>query len=309
MLRRLLLGLLILLVAAVALPPLWFFVSPVPAPVLPPAGRMVEVRPGVKVNVLAEGSGRPVVLVHGHPGSAYEWVPLMRELAARGWRAIAYDRVGYGRSDGRADGDYSVAATADDLLGLLEAENLNHAVVVGWSYGGGTAIAAAHKDPSRIDRLVLIGSVGPGVENREAPPAWVDAVLRGPVMSWLVRVPPLGRAVQAAMTTAAFRPEPVDPAYLELLKANMAMPGTRETFRTEGADLDGRANVDPAAIDRPILVIHGEQDQLVPVAVGRTLADHARGGQLWEVPDAGHMLPITRPAPLAERIAEFAGPQ
>ena len=309
MLRRLLLGLLILLVLLIAGPPLWFAVSPVATPDLPPAGRSVEVRPGVKVNVLEEGSGPAVVLVHGHPGSAYEWAPLMHALAARGMRAIAYDRVGYGRSDARADGDYSVAANADDLIGLLDAEQLNDAVVVGWSYGGGTAIAAAQKDPSRMDRLVLIGSVGPGIEKRDAPPAWVEAVLRGPVMSWLAMVPPLGRAVQAAMSGVAFSPEPVDAGYLELLKGNFAQPGTRDTFRAEGGDLDGRASVDPAGIDRPILVVHGERDQLVPVAVGQALHDHARGGELWLVPDAGHMLPITRPDALADRIAAFAGGQ
>lgn len=306
--RRILLGLLLVLVAAVVMPPLWFKVSPVPAPELPPAGRAVEVRPGVKLNVIEEGSGRPVVLVHGHPGSAYEWVPLMRELAARGWRAIAYDRLGYGRSDPRADGDYSVAANAGDLLGLLEAEGLDDTAVVGWSYGGATAIAAAHEDPSRIDRLVLVGSAGPGIEDRPAPPAWVDAVVRGPVMSWLELVPPAGRAVQAKLTEVAFQPEPVDPAYLELLRANFAKPATRDTFRAEGADIDDRA-ADPVGIDRPILVVHGEQDQLVPIAVGRALQDHARGGQMWEVPQAGHMLPVTRPRELAERIVAFADPE
>ena len=83
-LRRVLLGLLVLVVAAIALPPLWFALFPVRPPDLPPPGRLVEVAPGVRVNVIEEGSGPPVVLIHGHPATAYDWQPLMHELAARG---------------------------------------------------------------------------------------------------------------------------------------------------------------------------------------------------------------------------------
>ncbi|HSP98096.1 MAG TPA: alpha/beta hydrolase [Candidatus Dormibacteraeota bacterium] len=306
MFRRLLVGLLIVVLAAIALPPLWFAIFPHPAPELPPAGRLVEVAPGVHVNVLEEGSGQPVVLVHGHPATAYDWEPLMHELAVRGRLATAYDRVGYGRSDGRRDGNYTVAANADELLGLLAAEQLEHVVLVGWSYGGGTAIAAAHKDPSRIDRLVLIGSVGPGIEHRHAPPAWVEAFMRGPGLSWLASVPPVGRRFQAMMTGLAFSPEPISPGYLDQLAANFAMPHTLQTYRSEGGDLGSTADIDPAPINRPILVVHGEDDHLVPTDVGRALHERAPQSQLWLIPHAGHMLPLTRPGQLADHIVAFA---
>ena len=80
------------------------------------------------------------MLVHGLPGSAYDWAPLTDALAARGFRVIAYDRMGYGYSDARADGDFTIAANARDLLGLLENQDLSHlleycqlaAKAVGW---------------------------------------------------------------------------------------------------------------------------------------------------------------------------------
>jgi 2-hydroxymuconate-semialdehyde hydrolase len=305
MLRRVLLALLLLFVAATGLPPLWYRAFPPPAPELPPPGRLVEVEPGVHVNVIEEGSGPPVVLVHGHPATAYDWEPLMHELAARGRRAIAYDRVGYGRSDGRANGAYTVAANADELLGLLKALALEHVELVGWSYGGGTAIAAARKDPRRIDRLVLIGSVGPGIEARDAPPAVVEAFMRGPGLSWLASVPPVGRRFQAMMAGVAFSPEAVTPGYVDLLAANFAAPHTLETYRSEGGDLDGTADIDPAPLTLPVLVIHGGDDHLVPVAVGRALAEHAPNARLWVIPQAGHMLPLTRPSQLADKIVAF----
>ena len=120
MIRHLLLALVIVIVGALALPPLWYAVLPNPVPELPPPGRRVELSRGVGVNVIEEGEGPPVVLVHGHPGSAYDWRHLMPRLAGRGLRALAYDRVGWGHSDWRAKGSFTVDANAKELLALLE---------------------------------------------------------------------------------------------------------------------------------------------------------------------------------------------
>jgi pimeloyl-ACP methyl ester carboxylesterase len=305
MLRRTLLALAALLAAALLLPPLWYALFPETRPELPPPGRRVEVAPGVGVNLIEAGDGPPLVLVHGHPGCAYDWAPLQRELAARGHRVLAYDRVGYGRSDGRPGGDYTVEANARELLALLEAEGLRDVTLVGWSYGGGTSIVAARRDPERIARLVLVGSVGPGIENREAPPRLVVEFMAGPGLTWLARVPPLARRLRAALTASAFDPDPVPPEFLVQLDANFGRPHTLTTFRSEGRDLGGEADLDPAPIDRRILVAHGDADRLVPLAVGRELFARARRGELRVVPGGSHMLPITHAAELADRIAAF----
>jgi len=145
-----------LLAALIVLPPLWYWVFPAdPPPELPPPGRRVELPGGVGLNVLEAGSGSPVVMVHGLPGSAYDWRELSPELANRGLRAIAYDRVGYGRSDPRSDGTYTPEGNASELLGLLAALDLRDVTLVGWSYGGVTSILAVLRDSSRIGRLVL----------------------------------------------------------------------------------------------------------------------------------------------------------
>ncbi len=308
MIRRALLVVAAALAAALALPPLWYAVFPEPAPELPPAGRRVEVAPGVGVNVLDSGSaGPPIVLVHGHPGSAYDWAPLARELAARGHRVIAYDRVGYGRSDARTNGAWTVESNARELRGLLDAEDLRDVVLVGWSYGGGTAIVATREDPSRVSHLVLVGSVGAGVEDRDAPPPLVMEFMAAFGLPWLARVPPLDRRVRAAFIGVAFAPEPVSEGAPDLMAANFARPHTLESFRSEGRDLGGEADLDPGAIERPILVVHGDGDRLVPLAVAEGLHRQARERELWVVPGGGHALPVTRARELAERIVAFTG--
>src|SRR5262245_44183413 len=90
-----------LLLPSSVLPPTWFALFPQPKPDLPPPGRRVAIGPATGINVIERGTGPTVVLVHGQPGCAYDWLPVMTQLAQRGFRALAYDRVGYGRSDGR----------------------------------------------------------------------------------------------------------------------------------------------------------------------------------------------------------------
>jgi pimeloyl-ACP methyl ester carboxylesterase len=225
----------------------------------------------------------------------------MPELAARGFRAIAYDRVGYGRSDPRGDGDYTFAANARELLALLEALALRDAVVVGWSYGGGTAIVAAQQDASRIAQLVLVGSVGPGLPTGGGG---VEAVLFSrPVLAWVGAVPPVARAVQTAMSAEAFSGKAMPDWWGPSLAANLARGATRETMREEGAAYAAQPVPDPTGLARPVLVVHGDDDRLVPVAIGQELARRAPTSRLVLVPAGSHMLPITHAPLLADELA------
>lgn len=302
--RRLIQGLLVLGLAVLVLPPLWYRLFPTPVPELPPPGQRVVLGSGVGVNVVEQGAGRPVVLVHGQPGSAYDWRLLAPELAARGLRAIAYDRIGYGRSDPRSEGAYTYDANARELGQLLAALDLRDVIVVGWSYGGGTAIVAAQQDASRIAGLVLVGSVGPGLPMGSRG---VEAVLFSrPVLSWVAAVPPVARGVQSAMSAEAFSGEAAPDWWLPSLSANLARGVTRRTMREEGAAYAAQSVPDPTGLARPVLVIHGVDDRLVPVAVGRELARRAPGARIVLVPQGSHMLPVTHAALLADEIARFA---
>jgi 2-hydroxymuconate-semialdehyde hydrolase len=305
MIRRILLALAALLVAAIALPPLWFAVFGEPRPSLPPPDRRVVLPGGVHVNVLEDGAGPPVVLVHGLPGSAYDWRLTLDAVARRGRRAIAYDRVGFGHSQARPDDAFTLERNAEELLALLDALGLRDASVVGWSYGGGVALRAAHRDASRIGRLVLVGSIGPGMDAREPPPGMALLSSR-PVLAWMRAVPPVGRAARRAVSDIAFSGQPLPDWWLPSLGANLAQPRTATAWREEGRRMDALAEPpDPAGLSLPVLVVHGDDDRLVPVAIGRALAERATPGRLRIVEGGSHMLPVTHPELLAEAIVAF----
>lgn len=305
--RRLLAVVLIVFVAMIGLPPLYFYFFPSQPPQLPGPDQRFAVGNGLMVNTVVKGSGPPIVLVHGLPGSAYDWAPLTDALAARGFQVFAYDRVGYGRSDARPDEDFTIAANARDLLGLLNTQDLHDATVVGWSYGGPVAIEAAGSDPSRISRLVLIGSGGPPEAAPEPPPALQRLIFSEPVLAWLRAVPPAGRAVQAAMSDEAYSDAPEPEWWLPQLAANMGRPDTPRTFQGEAERIGGGdASMDPVTVGQPILLLHGDDDRLAPLALGQWIESHARNADLEVVQGGSHMLPITHTELVADRIAEFA---
>jgi len=303
--RRLLGTVVLLLAALVVLPPLFFRVFPGDAPPqLPAADRRILVGEGVFVSAVVRGRGKPVVLVHGLPGSGHDWRAVTEILAPLGLHVIAYDRVGYGRSDARRNGDFSIDANARDLLGLLESEGLADATVVGWSYGGATAIRAARLDPSRIGRLVLIGSAGPWPD-RPPDPAIYRLIFSVPAMAWVRAVPPMGRALQAGFSAEAFGDEAMPDWWLPQLAANFASPHTQETWLGEGAAMSWGEELDPAPLDLPILVIQGEDDRLVPLEVAEAIHGRARRSQLWVIEGGSHMLPITHSDEIVKRVASF----
>ncbi len=121
---------------------------------------------------------------------------------------------------------------------------------------------------------------------------------------WFAAAAILALLVLPPLWYLAFPPSP--DAYRVQLDANFARPHTRTSFRSEGRDLGYGADLDPAVLERPILVIQGDDDKLVPLFVAEELHARASGSQLLRVENAGHMLPITHPDWLADAIHTFA---
>jgi 3-oxoadipate enol-lactonase len=113
-----------------------------------------------------------LVLLHGQPGSAADWLQVAGRLPAE-LHAVAADRPGYGSSQLRGGG---FAANAQAVLDDLDSRGIKRAVLVGHSYGGGVALSAASLAPHRVEAVVLLASVGPRCVNR-----W-DRLLAAPLV-------------------------------------------------------------------------------------------------------------------------------
>ena len=125
---------------------------------LRPANRRRSSRePGAPVlSTVDTGSGPPVLLLHGQPGSKASWTPLIGLLAPR-FRVLAPDRPGYGDTEGEA---MDMAENADVVAEFLRSRDAAPATVVGHSWSGGVAILLAHRHPETVRSLVLVGAVG-----------------------------------------------------------------------------------------------------------------------------------------------------
>ena len=289
---------------------MWFVIFPETPRLLPAPGEKIEVAPGVSLNVLDTGAGKPVVLVHGLPGSAYDWRTLAPELESGGLRVIAYDRVGYGHSDSRSGTDYSLRSNTLELLALLKALDLRDVTIVGWSYGGVMAMQAVAIDGQRIGRLVLVGTGGPSSDEDQPPePSLALKILYSNlVLRWRAAVPPVSRGLQTVLSDVAFSGGEQPDWWLRDLAANFSRWETVTTYKSEVLSEIDPTGISPATIGVPTLIIHAEDDQLAPVEIGRYLSGIIPDAIYHEVPGASHMLPVTHAALLAEKIKAFINP-
>src|SRR5580658_2160996 len=144
---------------------------------------MGKVRVGnLAVAVSDVGAGPPVVLLHGLACGKRMWFHQIGALRSR-FRVIAYDQRGHGLTDAPANAtDYSAAHLARDLVGVLDALKIERAAIVGFSLGGGPALALAASKPERVSRLVL-ADVGAGADNmwrsQWLSRRWTDFIDRG----------------------------------------------------------------------------------------------------------------------------------
>src|SRR5271157_2674021 len=213
------------------------------------------------------GKGQPVIFSHGWPLSADAWEDQMLFLADRGYRCIAHDRRGHGRSSQPWDGN-EMDTYADDLAALVEALGLKNAIHVGHSTGGGeVARYIGRHGTKRVAKAVLIGAVPPLMLKTAANPGGLPIeVFDG-----------LRKNVQA--DRSQFWKDLSMPFYGYNRPGVKISEGVRESFWLQGmragipasyfcvkAFSEADMTDDLKKFDVPTLVIHGDDDQIVPMA-------------------------------------------
>ena len=252
--------------------------------------------------VAVAGKGRPVVLLHGLGGSIYDWRHLLGPLS-RSRRVIAPDFLGAGESDKPEGEDYSVAAQARRLRGILDRLNVKKATLVGNSYGGGVALRFAQDWPERVERLVLINSIC----YPDQVPGYVTLASL-PCAETLVGAIPLGKATQwvirGSYGTAALLSDREIETYVEEIRAEGRRAALVRTLRhaipPDTREFESRLK----SIRVPALLIWGTKDTTVPVELGRRLEKDLPNAKLVEV-EAGHVPNQEKPGQVLRLMKSF----
>lgn len=263
---------------------------------------------GARIHYKDWGQGRPVVLSHGWPLNADSWEAQQLFLASNGFRAIAHDRRGHGRSTQTWLGN-EMNTYADDLATLIDALDLRDATLVGFSTGGGeVARYVGRHGTARLAQLVLVSAVPPFMLKADDNPGGVpvevfDAIRAGSIAdrSQLYRDladgPFFGGNRPGAGPSQGVR----DAFWLQGLQS-----GHRNAYECIAAfsATDFRADLD--AFDVPTLVIHGDDDQVVPFEVGgKASAARIKNASLKVYPGAPHGITDTHKEQLNADLLEF----
>jgi pimeloyl-ACP methyl ester carboxylesterase len=253
------------------------------------------------------GHGPAVLLLHGQPGTAGDWRWVAPRLDDR-YRVVVPDRPGYGRTGGRATGFHGNARAALDLLDRLEIER---AIVVGHSWAGGVALAAASDWPGRVAGLVLVSSVGPGEHI-----GWDDRLLAAPVLGEAIAAATIGGLglILGRSRIQSFLTDRLDGRAAEAVESmtrlTLGGSGVWHAFVTEQrallAELDDLA-AGLAEVGVPVAVMHGRNDHMVPPSVAEHLAATLPNASLQLLYGVGHLIPHDRPAAVAAAIDQVAG--
>jgi non-heme chloroperoxidase len=241
------------------------------------------------------GSGQPVVFSHGWPLNADAWDDQLEFIASNGFRAIAHDRRGGGRS-GQPWAGNDMDTYADDLSDLIEALDLHDVVLVGHSTGGGevTRYIGRH-GTRRVAKVVLLGAITPFLLKTESNPGGVpievfDGLRAGVLADRSQFYKDLSAAFYGANRDSSSVSQGVREAFW-LMSMTVGMKSAVDCIK---AFSESDFRDDLKRFDVPTLVAHGDDDQIVPFAVSAPLtAKQIPGATLKVYPGAPHGLSTT----------------
>lgn len=247
---------------------------------------------GTEIYVKDWGTGPPVVFSHGWPLNADAWEDQMVFLAARGYRCIAHDRRGHGRSSQPWTGN-DMDTYADDLAMIVERLDLRHAVHVGHSTGGGeVARYIGRHGTARVAKAVLIGTVTPLMLQTATNPGGLprqtfDEIRAGVLADRSQFFKDLSAPFYGANRGGATVSEGLrDAFWLQGMRA-----GFTGVIDCIAAFSETDFTNDLKAFDVPTLILHGDDDQIVPIgASARLSADIVKGSRLKVYVGAPHGL-------------------
>ena len=258
---------------------------------------IVKTKDGVDIFYKDWGAGQPIVFSHGWPLSSDDWDTQMLFFLQHGYRVIAHDRRGHGRSTQVSDG-HDMDHYADDLAALTEHLDLADAIHIGHSTGGGEVVRyLARHGESRASKAALISAVPPLMMKTEANPMGLPKAVFDGLQSQL-----------AGSRSRFYRDLPEGPFYGYNRPGAQASEGIIGNWWRQGMIGGAKAHYDGIVafsqtdftqdlqkITLPVLVMHSEDDQIVPYAAsGPLTAKLLKNGTLKTYKDFPHGMPTTQ---------------
>lgn len=256
---------------------------------------------GIKTNYHDAGRGAPVLLIHGSGPGVSAWVNwrLTIPVLAKKFRIVAPDIVGFGFTE-RPDGFvYGMEAWVAHCIGVLDALSLENVSIIGNSFGGALALAMAIRYPERVNKLVLMGSVGVRFELTE-----------GLDKTW--GYTPSLENMKELLDIFAFDRNLVTDELAQLRYEASIRPGFQEAFermfpapRQHGIDAMSSADEDIRAIDKQTLIIHGREDRVIPKETAYKLSSLIGKSQLHIYGHCGHWIQIEHRHRFNRMVGDF----
>lgn len=275
-----------------------------------PYARLGPPEAPVKLFYQEEGSGRPLLLIHGFGTSTYTWRRVAPELATN-HRVIAVDLKGFGQSDKPMDERYSVFDQAELLAQLIEDRNLRDLTLVGHSFGGGVALLLAleadQRLKGRISRLVLLNTLA----YPQNMPVFFR-MLNMPFFSHVgVRMVPPAVQTRVALKIAYHDDSKIDDSEVEVYA------GPLKTAAGKHAIIQSARQIVPEDLDAlaeryksialPTLILWCDHDRIVPLEVGLKLRRTLPNSTLRLIEGCGHMPQEEQPTSTLELLKGFIG--
>lgn len=255
------------------------------------------------------GAGRPVVLLHGLGGSAFDWRHQIDPLTAAGHRVVAFEFLGSGLSDTPTRADYSMLAQARLIAAAMRRLELGPAVLVGNSFGGGVALLLAQLHPELVEGLVLISSVC----YRQHLPEFVR-LFRMPVLPGLLaRLVPTRPITQAVLWETFGNAHAVSEDLIRDYVMEINLPQRKLGLVYTARDIvprdPGHFEAGIRKIQTPTRILWGALDTVIPIKYGFRLQRDLPGAQMTVFEPLGHIPHQEAPELVNRHLLDFLAPR
>jgi pimeloyl-ACP methyl ester carboxylesterase len=260
---------------------------------------------GARLHFVLKGAGKPIVLIHGNPGSCQDWTRVYGPLSAQ-HQVIAFDRPGHGHSERPNHQDITVEVQARMLRNALDQMQIEEPILVGHSWGAALALAYALEFPSALAGMVLLAPAAylsnDGVSFISKLPAMP---IIGDIMNFLF-TPLIAASLVRSDLKKAFAPDRVPQHYLRSVLSEWTRPRKVKWYAVDDALLNASL---PGLSERyseirsPVSIITGDSDLIVPAKENaHRLADVMLNAHLRVLEATGHQIPFTRDEEVIEAV-------